>query len=45
VFSRFLASGLLALPRPANLNNCFTCHRRLEKQDFVFSYVDMKSAK
>jgi hypothetical protein len=29
----------------ANLKNCFTCHRPLEKQDFVFSFQAMKSAK
>lgn len=29
----------------ANLKNCFTCHKPLDKQDFVFSYEKMKSAK
>jgi Cytochrome P460 len=25
--------------------NCFTCHKPLDKQDFVFSYPAMKNAK
>ncbi len=29
----------------ANLKNCFTCHKPLDKQDFVFSYEAMKNAK
>jgi hypothetical protein len=29
----------------ANLKNCFTCHRPLDKQDFVFSFDKMKAAK
>ena len=29
----------------AVLKNCFTCHKPLDKQDFVFSYDKMKSAK
>lgn len=29
----------------ANLKNCFTCHKPLDKQDFVFSYDKMKAAK
>jgi hypothetical protein len=29
----------------ANLNGCFTCHKPLDKQDFVFSYDRMKAAK
>lgn len=29
----------------ANLKNCFTCHKPLDKQDFVFSYEKMKAAK
>jgi hypothetical protein len=28
----------------ANLKACFTCHRPLDKQDFVFSFEKMKSA-
>ena len=28
----------------AVLKNCFTCHRPLDKQDFVFSFEKMKSA-
>ena len=29
----------------ANLKACFTCHRPLDKQDFVFSFDKMKTAK
>jgi len=29
----------------ANLKNCFTCHKPLDKQDFVFSFDKMKAAK
>lgn len=29
----------------ANLKNCFTCHKPYDKQDFVFSYDKMKTAK
>lgn len=29
----------------AKLTNCFTCHRPLDKQDFVFSFEAMKNAK
>jgi Cytochrome P460 len=29
----------------ANLKACFTCHRPLDKQDFVFSFEKMKAAK
>jgi hypothetical protein len=29
----------------ANLKNCFTCHKPLDKQDFVFSFDAMKNAK
>jgi hypothetical protein len=29
----------------ANLNNCFTCHKPYDKQDFVFSFDKMKTAK
>ncbi|MBX9590608.1 MAG: cytochrome P460 family protein [Hyphomonadaceae bacterium] len=29
----------------ANLRNCFTCHKPLDKQDFVFSFEAMKAAK
>jgi hypothetical protein len=29
----------------AKLANCFTCHKPLDKQDFVFSYDAMKNAK
>ena len=29
----------------ANLKNCFTCHKPLDKQDFVFSFDAMKTAK
>jgi Cytochrome P460 len=29
----------------AVLKNCFTCHKPLDKQDFVFSFDKMKSAK
>ena len=29
----------------ANLKNCFTCHKPLDKQDFVFSFEAMKNAK
>ena len=29
----------------ANLKNCFTCHKPLDKQDFVFSYPAIKNAK
>jgi len=29
----------------ANLKACFTCHRPLDKQDFVFSFDKMKMAK
>jgi hypothetical protein len=29
----------------ANLKACFTCHRPLDKQDFVFSFDRMKTAK
>ena len=29
----------------ANLKNCFVCHKPLDKQDFVFSFEAMKSAK
>jgi hypothetical protein len=29
----------------ANLKACFTCHRPLDKQDFVFSYDQMKAVK
>jgi hypothetical protein len=29
----------------ANLKNCFTCHKPLDKQDFVFSFQAMKNAK
>ena len=29
----------------ANLKNCFTCHKPLDKQDFVFSYQALKDAK
>jgi len=28
----------------ANLRNCFTCHKPLDKQDFVFSFEAMKAA-
>jgi hypothetical protein len=28
----------------ANLKSCFTCHKPLDKQDFVFSFEKMKSA-
>jgi Cytochrome P460 len=32
-------------PNPnANLTNCFTCHKPLDKQDFVFSYDRLKAA-
>jgi hypothetical protein len=32
-------------PNPAaNLTNCFTCHKPLDKQDFVFSYDKLKTA-
>lgn len=32
-------------PNPeANLTNCFTCHKPLDKQDFVFLYDKMKAA-
>jgi len=29
----------------ANLKNCFSCHKPLDKQDFVFSFDKMKTAK
>ena len=29
----------------AVLKNCFTCHKPLDKQDFVFSFDKMKTAK
>ncbi|MGE0853459.1 MAG: cytochrome P460 family protein [Hyphomicrobiaceae bacterium] len=29
----------------ANLKNCFVCHKPYDKQDFVFSYDKMKTAK
>ncbi len=29
----------------AKLTNCFTCHKPLDKQDFVFSFEAMKNAK
>ena len=29
----------------ANLKACFTCHKPLDKQDFVFSFDKMKTAK
>ena len=29
----------------AMLKNCFTCHKPLDKQDFVFSFDTMKNAK
>jgi Cytochrome P460 len=29
----------------ANLKACFTCHRPLDKQDFVFSFEKMKATK
>jgi hypothetical protein len=29
----------------ANLNNCFACHKPYDKQDFVFSFDKMKTAK
>jgi hypothetical protein len=29
----------------ANLKNCFTCHKPLDKQDFVFSFEKMKGSK
>jgi hypothetical protein len=29
----------------ANLKGCFTCHKPLDKQDFVFSFDKMKTAK
>jgi hypothetical protein len=29
----------------AVLKNCFTCHKPLDKQDFVFSFEAMKNAK
>ena len=33
-------------PNPtANLTACFTCHKPLDKQDFVFSFDKMKTAK
>ena len=28
----------------ANLKSCFTCHKPLDKQDFVFSFEKLKSA-
>jgi hypothetical protein len=28
----------------ANLTNCFTCHKPLDKEDFVFSYDRLKAA-
>jgi len=28
----------------ANLDNCFNCHKPLDKQDFVFSYERLKTA-
>jgi hypothetical protein len=28
----------------ANLTNCFTCHKMVEKQDFVYSLENMKTA-
>ena len=32
-------------PNPAaNLTDCFTCHKPLDKQDFVFSYDKLKAA-
>ena len=29
----------------ANLDNCFACHKPLDKQDFVFSFDKLKLAK
>jgi hypothetical protein len=29
----------------ANLKGCFTCHKPYDKQDFVFSFDKMKTAK
>ncbi len=29
----------------ANLKNCFTCHKPLAKQDFVFTYDKLKTAR
>ena len=29
----------------ANLKNCFTCHKPLDKQDFVFSFQAMQNTK
>jgi len=29
----------------ANLKNCFTCHKPLDKQDFVFSFEALKNAR
>jgi hypothetical protein len=29
----------------ANLKNCFTCHKPLDKQDFLFTFQAMKDAK
>lgn len=29
----------------AKLSNCFTCHKPLDKQDFVFSFQALKNAK
>jgi hypothetical protein len=28
----------------ANLKNCFTCHRPLDKQDFLFTFDKLKAA-
>ena len=33
-----------AVNTAANLTNCFTCHKPLDKQDYVFSYDRMKAA-
>jgi hypothetical protein len=33
-----------AVNTAANLTNCFNCHKPLDKQDYVFSYDQMKAA-
>jgi hypothetical protein len=34
-----------AVNEKANLKACFTCHKPLDKQDFVFSFEKMKTAR
>lgn len=38
-------TAVKAVNEKANLKNCFVCHKPLDKQDFVFSFEAIKTAK